>query len=279
MGTDSKSQSHTYLIQFDLDSGSSVLSDLIEVTSYSNGESSKPTSSKSPKEAPNVLIKAEKLNCACIVKCIKKLKSSSLCVSSSRKVAALLSYTKHRVKIFELECEDEDEEMEEDDNEAEETSEMNENNDSTNQNVARNGTQTTTIASPSPSLNESTTSSFKQSTNSNQQLMKLITKTHSAGSASSLAPSICSSTGATIATSVTLENSQSNNSFMRGKRKKNFDDDTEDDDDQNTDAASTINTDSADITNFNEVLKNNLINETNEISSNQNGNQQLNQDC
>ncbi len=262
------------MIQFDLDSGSSVLSDLIEVTSYSNGESSKPTS-KSPKEAPNVLIKAEKLNCACIVKCIKKLKSSSLCVSSSRKVAALLSHTKHRVKIFELECEDEDEEMEEDDNEVEETNEMSENNDSTTQNVVRNGTQTT-IASPSPSLNESTASSFKQvSSNSNQQLMKLITKTHSAGSASSLAPSICSSTGATIATSITLENSQSNGSFMRGKRKKNFDDDTEDDDDQNTDAGSIINTESAD---FNEVLKNNLINETNEIASNQNGNQQLNQE-
>jgi hypothetical protein len=172
LGTDSKSQSHTYLIQFDLDSGSSVLSDLIEVTSYSNGESSKPTSSKSPKEAPNVLIKAEKLNCACIVKCIKKLKSSSLCVSSSRKVAALLSHTKHRVKIFELECEDEDEEMEEDDNEGEETSEMSENNDSTNQNGNRNGTHAT-MASPSLSLNESTTSSFKQSSNSNQQLMKI----------------------------------------------------------------------------------------------------------
>ena len=265
------------MIQFDLDSGSSVLSDLIEVTSYSNGESSKPTSSKSPKEAPNVLIKAEKLNCACIVKCIKKLKSSSLCVSSSRKVAALLSHTKHRVKIFELECEDEDEEMEEDDNEGDEASEMSENNDSTNQNGIRNGTHAT-MASPSPSLNESTTSSFKQSSNSNQQLMKLMTKTHSAGSASSLAPSICSSTGATIATSVTLENSQSNNSLMRGKRKKNFDDDTEDDDDQNTDAASTLNTDSADISNFNEAPKNNLINETNEIGSNQNGNQQLNQE-
>ena len=46
-------------------------------------------------------------------------------------------------------------------------------------------------------------------------------------------PSVCSSTGATVGTSFTLENSMSSSQFMRAKRKKNFNDydDEEEDDD------------------------------------------------
>lgn len=133
LGTDSKSRSNTYLIQLNLQpTPTSVLNDLIEVTSYSsetNGNSNgtehgshapgnNRLNSKSPKEQQSttnlLMIKAEKLNADSIVKCIRKLKCSFFCASSSRKVCALLSANKHRVKIYELEVEDdEDEENEE----------------------------------------------------------------------------------------------------------------------------------------------------------------------
>lgn len=48
-------------------------------------------------------------------------------------------------------------------------------------------------------------------------------------------PSVCSSTGATVGTSFTLENSMSSSQFMRAKRKKNFNDYDEDDEDDDTD--------------------------------------------
>ena len=95
LGADSKTLSNTYLIQLNLfPTPTGVSNDLIEVTSYNeNGNNV-----KSSKDTNLLMIKAEKLAATSIVKCIKKLKSSTLCVSSSRKVAALVRilFTKMR---------------------------------------------------------------------------------------------------------------------------------------------------------------------------------------
>ncbi len=89
LGTDSKTASNTYLIQLNLQpTPTSILNDLIQVTSYNENGTCK---SKTEQAETNLLmIKAEKLSATSIVKCIKKLKSSSFCVSSSRKVASLV---------------------------------------------------------------------------------------------------------------------------------------------------------------------------------------------
>ena len=225
LGTDSKTASNTYLIHLNLQTTpTGILNDLIEVTSYSENGSK---SDKSSKETNLLMIKAEKLSATSVVKCIKKLKSSSLCVSSSRKVAALLSSTKHRVKIFELECEDEDEEeMEENDSESVPDNE-------------ENGNDNKSLKSGNVSYQTDDNSDFSLSNKlppssplvSNDRLAaygKSFTKNQSAGSTCSMTPSVCSSTAATIgSTTVTLESSTS--SFLGGKRKKNFDDDDDDD--------------------------------------------------
>ena len=88
LGTDNKTSSNTYLIQLNLQpTPTGILNDLIQVTNYNeNGTTSK----KQANEANLLMIKAEKLSANSIVKCIKKLKSSAMCVSSSRKVASLV---------------------------------------------------------------------------------------------------------------------------------------------------------------------------------------------
>lgn len=83
LGTDSKTFNSTYLIQLNLQlAHTRVLNDL-------NNENNETGSSKS-KDSNLLMIKAEKLNSNSIIKYIKKLKSSCFCVSSSRKVAALV---------------------------------------------------------------------------------------------------------------------------------------------------------------------------------------------
>lgn len=98
LGTDNKTASSTYLIQLNLQQTSShdISNDLIEVTTNNNGASNEGTegAEKASKENTTknlLMIKAEKLQASSIVKHLQKAKSSSLCVSSSRKVAALVS--------------------------------------------------------------------------------------------------------------------------------------------------------------------------------------------
>lgn len=122
LGSDNKTHSSTYLIQLNLQQTSSndISNGLIEVSTNGSANTSNASQNanddeQSKKEGKNLLmIKAEKLSATSIVKYLQKLKSSSFCVSSSRKVAALLSSSKHRVKIFELEAEDDENEEEDD---------------------------------------------------------------------------------------------------------------------------------------------------------------------
>ena len=258
LGTDSKTCLNTYLIQLNLQTTpTGVLNDLIEVTS------------STPKETNLLMIKAEKLTGNCIIKCIKKLKSCSLCVSSSRKVAALLSSSKHRVKIFELEVEDEDEdEMEENDTES--LPEIDE------QASFSNGKQQKLDETVDFNLNMNKLPVMPQMVDGSKQQQtngRSFTKNQSAGSTCSLAASACSSTAATAGTSVTLESS-STSSFLRSKRKKNFD---EDDDDDETTTTSEI----TDLGLLNEdsqmgSRKSNFLQDNVEILSNQNDNQHIN---
>lgn len=267
LGTDSKTALNTYLIQLSLQTTpTGVLNDLIEVTSTT------------PKETNLLMIKAEKLTGNSIIKCIKKLKSSSLCVSSSRKVAALLSSSKHRVKIFELEVEDEeDEEMEENDTESLVDAE-----DASFAVTAKSQSKENTKSQADDSvdfnlnLNKVPITMNLDGKQTNVTFNRSFSKNQSAGSTCSLAPSVCSSTAATAGTSITLESSTS--SFLRGKRKKNFED--EDDDDEGTTTS--------ELTNLNENIDLGLLNddvggrkancfqENIEILSNQNDNQQIN---
>jgi hypothetical protein len=267
LGTDSKTALNTYLIQLSLQTTpTGVLNDLIEVTSTT------------PKETNLLMIKAEKLTGNSIIKCIKKLKSSSLCVSSSRKVAALLSSSKHRVKIFELEVEDEeDEEMEENDTEslvdAEDASFAVT---AKSQNKENSKSQADDSVDFNLNLNKVPITMNLDGKQTNVTFNRSFSKNQSAGSTCSLAPSVCSSTAATAGTSITLESSTS--SFLRGKRKKNFED--EDDDDEGTTTS--------ELTNLNENIDLGLLNddvggrkancfqENIEILSNQNDNQQIN---
>ncbi len=69
-----------------------MLNDLIQV------KSSSASTSSGGEQANLLMIKAEKLNANSIVKCLKKVKSSGMCVSSSRKVASLVN----RIKKFNL---------------------------------------------------------------------------------------------------------------------------------------------------------------------------------
>ena len=85
LGTDGKTASNTYMIQLDLEpTPAGLTNDLIQVQTYNEAD----------KKAANdlLMIKAEKLSATSIVKCIKRIKSHSFCVSSSRKVASLVSY-------------------------------------------------------------------------------------------------------------------------------------------------------------------------------------------
>jgi hypothetical protein len=268
LGTDSKTALNTYLIQLSLQTTpTGVLNDLIEVTS----------STPQAKETNLLMIKAEKLTGNSIIKCVQKLKSCSLCVSSSRKVAALLSATKHRVKIFELEVEEEDDEemMEENDTESEVEQVFKPENVDSNSNLTKMPLATSLVP-------QSQALDVKQSNNGVQN--RSFVKNQSAGSTCSIAPSVCSSTAATVGTSVTLESSFST-VVGRGKRKKNFDDDEDDLDDQATTTS--------ELTNLNEDLgilganedssstsrKSNflgIIQANLEILSNQNDNQQIN---
>ena len=266
LGTDSKTALNTYLIQLSLQkTPTGVLNDLIEVTSTT------------PKETTNLLmIKAEKLTGNSVIKCIKKLKSCSLCVSSSRKVAALLSASKHRVKIFELEVEEEDEDEEEEEEAEEEglpeTEELVDKGTTTESRADESGVDFSMSKMPvAPSQCMSLDPNVRQPI-----VGRSFTKNQSAGSTCSLAQSVCSSTAATAGTSVTLDSAAS--SFVRSKRKKNFDED--DDDDEATTAS--------EMTNLNENLelgllseevggrKANFIQENLEILSNQNDNQHIN---
>jgi hypothetical protein len=83
LGTDNKTSNNTYLIQLNLQpTPTGLLNDLIQV---------KSSSSSTSEQANLLMIKAEKLNANSIVKCLKKVKSSGMCVSSSRKVASLVN--------------------------------------------------------------------------------------------------------------------------------------------------------------------------------------------
>lgn len=258
LGTDTKTSSSTYLVQLNLQpSPSSSSSDLIEVTSYSEN-------TKSPRETNLLMIKAEKLNATSIVKFIKKLKSSCLCVSSSRKVAALLSSQKNRVKIFELEVEDDDEEaMEENDTDS-----------------ADNEEQISSIEAyqPRTATNEDEFNMpiSKVSENKANMVYKQFSKHQSAGSTCSIANSICSSTAATngsCSTAVNYDaNSNGSSSIFRGKRKKNFDYDEDDDDD--LESEDNFINDSSEISNFLSGKQTNSSSMV--ISANQNGNQNIN---
>lgn len=119
LGTDSKTRSSTYLIQLSLQpTPTSVLNDVIEVTNYSSSSSSDGDVGKQQQQSTTasttnlLMIKAEKISADSIVKCVRRLKCASFCASSSRKVCALLAANRHRVKIYELEVDEEDDEEE-----------------------------------------------------------------------------------------------------------------------------------------------------------------------
>lgn len=91
LGTDGKTASNTYMIQLNLEpTPAGHMNDLIHVQSHNEAD----------KKAANdlLMIKAEKLPATSIVKCIKKLKSHSFCVSSSRQVASLVSFSQKYLK-------------------------------------------------------------------------------------------------------------------------------------------------------------------------------------
>lgn len=251
MGTESKTSANTYLIQLNLQpTPTGILNDLIQVTNYNeNGTTSK----KSTNEANLLMIKAEKLSANSIVKCIKKFKSSSMCVSSSRKVASLLSAQKNHVKIFELEVDeddDDDEEMEENENEFEEN--------------------------PSTSASVEATNNMVDIKPINQQYSNKAPFTKQISSSSSVL-SMGSSTAATVGSA---------NTTLRGKRKKDFED--EDEDDNTTTGISeydeSINNDLQSVGSGYKVnlassdmagVLNFVPGDTIEISANQNNNQQI----
>lgn len=236
LGTDNKTSNNTYLIQLNLQPTPTggILNDLIQLSSYDNASSRK----QSVKEANLLMIKAEKLNSNSIVKCIKKLKSTAMCVSSSRKVASLLSASKHQVKIFELEVDEDDyddEDMEElDSQEIEDT-----------------------MSAPHNPVNDIM---LTNSSSSNQQ--KGFTKQMSS---SSSVLSACSSTAATVG---------STNTTFRGKRKKDFEDE-EDETGVNDDLLSVNSGVSGFKMN---LSAGNFVGESIEIVANQNNNQQIHPD-
>lgn len=254
LGTDNKTSSNTYLIQLNLQpTSTSILNDLIHVTNYNENGS---TSKKSANEANLLMIKAEKLSANSIVKCIKKLKSSSMCVSSSRKVASLLSSTKNQVKIFELEVDedDDDEDMEENENDFEEN---------------LTGSNSVEISNVNNGMVNNSNINVSKG-----QFIKQI-------SSSSSCISVGSSTAATVG---------STNTTLRGKRKKDFED--EEDEDTNNCISEYDESISADLqsinsgvtsTGFKINMANNDIGQLNfigdnlEISANQNNNQQINE--
>ena len=103
LGTD-YSRSNTYLAQLNLHfKPTKLLNDKIDVTYYSDQSQKsnkddfqcKDDPLKSSKE--NILtIKAEKLVAKSVIKYLRKTKSDCFCVSSSRRVAAILSANRHR---------------------------------------------------------------------------------------------------------------------------------------------------------------------------------------
>lgn len=244
LGTDGKTASNTYMIQLDLEpTPAGLTNDLIQVQTYNEAD----------KKAANdlLMIKAEKLSATSIVKCIKRIKSHSFCVSSSRKVASLLSSSKHQVKIFELEVDDDDDEEDMEDNEI------------IDDNVSNSNAIDITPLSTNNKLN-----------NSKTQFAKHISTISSSAS-------VCSSTAATVG---------SNNTTLRTKRKKDFEDE-DDDDTNNclSEYDESMNNDiqsiSSGTTGFKLNLQNNdlggglsFIGDSIDINSNQNNNQQLNND-
>jgi hypothetical protein len=267
-----------------------VLNDLIEVTGYSdnggasnnnnNSESKSQDSNSSNKETNTLMIKAEKLTADSIVKCIKKLKCAFFCVSSSRKVASLLSASKNRVKIFELEVEDEDDEIMEQENDADEAvsgSAHEVDNESSSVSGSKDTCKVVAAKLEETTFDEfnmptnkpvSSGGSFYAESNKFESTVRQFSKQKSAGSTCSIANSICSSTAATIGSMNTSAGGTS--SVQRNKRKKNFEEDDEDDDtaedlpftgDTNSDIASFK-------TNF-------TVGDHIEIVANQDGSQQL----
>lgn len=307
LGTDNKTSSNTYLIQLNLQSTpTSILNDLIEVTSYSENSSTSDSrvqdasSSSSSKETNLLMIKAEKLSADSIVKCIRKLKCAFFCVSSTRKVAALLAANKHRVKLFELEVEEEDDEvMEEENDDAHDNEEsvyMDRNNLSKDSD-AKPGTKTTITPKLEETFDDFNIPSTNNSNNNNKSLpsggsfypesnkfestVRQFAKQQSAGSTCSIATSVCSSTAATIGslnTSAGASTMQHSNSHLhqqqqqRNKRKKNFDDE-DDDEDQGADDLPFNADANSDIVNF---KSNFTVGDHIEIIANQDGSQQLN---
>lgn len=248
LGTDSKTSTNTYLAQLNLQpTPIGILNDLIEVTSYSEGGEKKQNNAEKSanKETTNLLmIKAEKLTANSIIKCIKRLKTSSFCVSSSRKVAALLNVNRHRVKIFELEVDEEDEEIIEDEPVLGQTSENDNSELVEDSNCSYVSSKHTTTANNNNNPYELNA----QNINSQQAKLNLIQskqfiKHQSNGSTCSLATqSVCSSTAATIGSTVTMldsssvsaSNHSSVSNFMRTKRKIDTDEDEDDFDERIT---------------------------------------------
>ena len=211
-----------------------ILNDLIEVTSYSeNVNNSNEISGncnynsnsrsknngnndfavKSAKETNLLMIKAEKLSANSIIKCIKKVKSSCFSVSSSRKVAALLSQNRNRVKIFELEVDDGEGEGE--DQEEEEPPEVEGEDERPEKKtldfhqqggfqVQKSSAVTSYFTAPPPLAKETTQS-------------KQFLKHSSASSSCSLAPSVSSSTCATFGSSGTIILESANASLNAGR--------------------------------------------------------------
>jgi len=99
-----KSNNECYILKHSINNDPDVKAFIINLSSHAmdilqlahtrvlndlNNENNETSSSKS-KDSNLLMIKAEKLNSNSIIKYIKKLKSSCFCVSSSRKVAALV---------------------------------------------------------------------------------------------------------------------------------------------------------------------------------------------
>lgn len=93
MGTELKSKANTYMIQLnfdDMDEGASLVNEQMECSNSLTED-----------------LKKESINASAVVKYLPDTKSVSLCVSSSRKVAALVSslivrkiFLKFLIKLF-----------------------------------------------------------------------------------------------------------------------------------------------------------------------------------
>lgn len=75
----------------------------------------------------------------------------------------------------------------------------------------------------------------QQQSSANLSTCSITTQMSATTTTRTATPSVCSSTGATVGTSFTLENSMSSSQFMRAKRKKNFNDYDDEEEDDDTD--------------------------------------------